>query len=316
VRVFRNYSKLPQEARQSVVAIGNFDGVHRGHAAVIAVAAEAARAANRPLGCLTFEPHPRSYFAPASPPFRLTDMRGKLRVLRKLGVEHVFLLRFDERLAGLTPEEFAASVLAAGLDVRHTIVGYDFVFGRGRMGDAASLRACGAKHGFAVTSVAPQADGSGQFYSSTRIRELLATGEPGQAGELLGRPWEIEGRVTRGEARGRKLGFPTANLPLGSWLRPKFGVYAVRAGVPGAGETLWHSGVANIGRRPTFGATSELLEAHLFDYSGDLYGKRLRVQLHQFLRAERKFAGIEQLKAQIAADCQAARQSLEPGRGT
>jgi riboflavin kinase/FMN adenylyltransferase len=310
MRLFRHYNEVPVEARGAVVAIGNFDGVHRGHQAVIARAAERARALGAGHAVLTFEPHPRSWFRPADEPFRLTPFRTKVRQLEAIGVDHLFVLHFDAELAGKSAEAFVVEVLSEGLDVAHVVVGYDFVFGQGRRGNAALLAELGQLRGFAATTVEPVAAPGGEVFSSTRIREHLAAGRPDGATRLLGRPWEIEGRVEHGDERGRTLGFPTANLALGEYLRPALGVYAVKAGIDEGRGTVWHDGVANLGRRPTVGGTRVQLEVHLFDFAGDLYGRHLRVALIDHLRAERKFDGLPALKAQIAEDGRQARARL------
>jgi riboflavin kinase/FMN adenylyltransferase len=310
MRLFRHYNEVPVEARGAVVAIGNFDGVHRGHQAVIAEAASRARALQTSHAVLTFEPHPREYFAPESPSFRLTPFRIKVRQLEAIGLDNLFVLHFDHELATRSAEAFVVEVLSEGLEVAHVVVGYDFVFGQGRRGNAALLAELGRPRGFGVTAVAPVAGADSEIYSSTRIRQHLVAGNPRAAGALLGRPWEIEARVEQGDRRGRTLGFPTANLPIAGYLQPALGVYAVRAGIDEGRGTTWHDGVANLGRRPTVGGTRVQLEAHLFDFAGDLYGRHLRVALIDFLRPEKKFDGLPALRAQIAADGERARAVL------
>jgi riboflavin kinase/FMN adenylyltransferase len=305
--ILRHPSALRQVGRGAIVAIGNFDGIHLGHQAVIGIAGTLARDAGAPQAVLTFEPHPRSVFQPAGPPFRLTPFRVKAQLLRQLGVAFLFDLRFDLALASHSAEDFVRSVLVEGLGIRHAVVGYDFVFGNRRRGTAALLAEMGRELGFGVTIVEPVQAGA-EIYSSTRIRDLLEAGKPREAASLLGRPWEIDGRVERGDQRGRTIGFPTANILLADYLRPAAGVYAVRAGIGRNGA--WHDAVANFGRRPTFNGTDLRLEVHLFDFAGDLYGQHLRVQLIDYIRPEQKFAGIEALKVQIAADAEAARGIL------
>jgi riboflavin kinase/FMN adenylyltransferase len=318
MRIFRHYQHLPAAATDAVVAIGNFDGVHRGHRAVIGEAVRRARLLGCAVAVLTFEPHPRRFFRPDAPPFLLTRLRTKARVVAALGVDLLFVLRFDQALAKLTAEAFIDDVLVGGLRVRHVVVGYDFVFGQGRRGTPELLRARLATHGIEATimpAVAapqdePDADSEGAIYSSTGVRDALKAGDPRAAARLLGRPFEIEGHVRRGDARGRLLGFPTANIWLGDYVRPAFGVYAVRARFIEGGAAVARDGVANLGLRPTFGGVEPRLEVHLFDHAGDLYGKRLCVELIDFLRPERKFDGLDALKAQIAADAAAARRIL------
>ena len=308
--IFRHYTGVPDAGRGAVVALGNFDGVHRGHQAVIGTAREVARQTGRNLGILTFEPHPRSYFQPDIPPFRLTPFRIKVRHFESLGVDVLYVLRFDARLAGLTAEEFIQRILVNGFGAAHVVIGYDFKFGVGRRGDSAFLIDRSENYELGVSIVEPARDLVDEVYSSSLIRDYLRNGQPQRAAALFGHLWEIEGRVLHGDQRGRTIGFPTANLDLGEYMRPAFGVYAIRAGVPQEGRVVWYDGVANLGLRPTVGGERLLLEAHLFDFSGDLYGHHLRVALVDYLRPEQKFASFEALKAQIADDSRQARQLL------
>ncbi len=311
MRIFRHFESTPREARGGVVALGNFDGVHRGHRAVIEEARGVARRLGAPLQVMTFEPHPRAFFKPEAPPFRLTPFRIKARDIEALGVDHLFMQHFDERFAALSAETFVDDVLVAGLGVRHVVTGYDYVFGSGRRGTVAFLDEAAQARGFGFTCVPPAGEEHGPVWSSSRIREALEAGRPGDAARMLGHFWEIEGRVRRGDARGHQLGFPTANLGLDDYLRPAGGVYAVRAGVDHGPETTWHDGVANLGTRPTVdGAGEPVLEVHLFDTGTDLYGAHLRVQFITHLRPEKRFSGLEELKATIAADCEMARRVL------
>lgn len=310
MRLIRHYQDVPAEARRAVVALGNFDGVHLGHQQVLATTAEIARDLAAPLAVMTFEPHPRSYFRPEQPAFRLTPFRIKMRHLQALGVDFTFNLPFDAALAAHTAEAFVREVLVDGLQVAHVVVGYDFCFGKNRGGNVATLRAFGEQLGFGVTAVGACQDANGAVYSSTLIRDQLLAGEPAAAAVALDRPWEIEGRVEHGDKRGRQLGFPTANVALGDYLEPRFGVYAVRAAIDDGEAPRWIDGVANLGRRPTVGGTRVQLEVHLFDYQGDLYGKHLRVAFLGFIRPEMKFNGLDQLKAQIAADSATSRKML------
>ena len=307
MRLFRHFSPFPDDARGAVVALGNFDGVHRGHQAVISRSTAVARSEHRPQGVVTFEPHPRSVFRPQDPPFRLTPLRVKAHQLEALGVELMVSLHFDAAFAQRSAENFVIEVLHDGLGVGHVVTGYDFTFGKDRAGDAALLQRMGAELGFGVTIVPPVSNESGAVFSATRIREHLVAGAPREAAALLGRPWEIDGRVEHGDQRGRTIGFPTANLSLGDYLRPAAGVYAVRAGIERGTVVEWHDAVANIGTRPTVNGTDLRLEVNLFDFDGDLYGEHLRVALIDWLRAERKFSGLDELKAQIARDAAAAR---------
>ncbi|HZB93660.1 MAG TPA: bifunctional riboflavin kinase/FAD synthetase [Stellaceae bacterium] len=309
MRIFR-HDRVAAGDRGAVVAIGNFDGVHLGHQRVIGEAGAIAGRLGAPHAVLTFEPHPRRVFRPQDPPFRLTPFRPKARRIEALGVDLLFTLHFDLDFARRSAEEFIAGVLVQGLGARHVVVGYDFVFGHGRRGNPALLAERGAAAGFGVTLIDPVAAAGGAAYSSTRIREHLVAGEPRAAAALLGCFWEIDGRVERGDQRGRTIGFPTANLFLEDYLRPAGGVYAVRAAVEEGGTPHWHDAVANFGTRPTFGGTDLRLEVHLFDYDGDLYGRHLRIALIDHLRPERKFPGLDALKAQIAEDAKQARQIL------
>jgi riboflavin kinase/FMN adenylyltransferase len=315
LRLIRHIEDVPFEAHGTVVALGNFDGVHLGHQAVIRQAAEIAHSKKAPLAVLTFEPHPRSFIRPQDPPFRLTPFRIKTRHLQALGVDFVFELAFDAAMMARSAENFVSEILVGGLHIAHVVVGYDFCFGKGRAGNAALLTEFGGRHGFGVTSVAAAKSGAGPAYSSTLVREQLQAGDPKSAAATLGRPWEIEGRVEHGDARGRLLGFPTANIAIGEYMEPKLGVYAVMA-IDGDDESAgWIKGVANLGRRPTVGGTRVQLEAHLFDFSADLYGKHLRVALIDFIRPEMKFDGLDALKTQIAADSNTARNILADYHG-
>lgn len=312
MRHLRHTDAVPAELRGAVVALGNFDGVHRGHQAVIAETRALAASLGAPSAVLTFEPHPRSLFRPDDPPFRLTPFRIKSRLIEGLGVDGLFTVHFDRAFSLKPAEQFAEEVLVRGLGVRHVVVGHDFFFGHKRGGDFALLERLGARDGYGVSAAAEVVDETGRRYSSTLARTLLAEGKPEAAARILGRDWAIDGRVEHGDKRGRLIGFPTANIELADYLRPCFGVYAVRAAVDrGSGEDLvWHDGVANLGRRPTVGGTIERLEVHLFDFDGDLYGRHLRVRLRHFIRPERRFDGLEALKAQIAADAAQARAVL------
>jgi len=318
MRIHRHTDDLPAACRGGMIAVGNFDGVHRGHQAVIGDAVRRAHAAGTPAQVLTFEPHPRRFFKPDTPPFQLTRLRTKARVLAGLAVDDLFVLRFNPQMANYTAEAFIDRFLVRDLKARHVVVGYDFVFGKGRTGNPELLKARLAASGIGITIMAPvtapelaavDADPESSVISSTGVRDALRAGDPAAAARLLGRPFEIEARVQRGDARGRQLGFPTANLWLADYLRPALGVYAVRVGIDDQPDS--HRGVANLGLRPTFGGLAEpRLEVHLFDFNGDLYGRRLRVELVQYLRPERRFPDIGALKEQIAHDATAARTVL------
>jgi len=310
MQIFRHYDDLPPGARGPVVAVGNFDGVHRGHQIVIAEAAAIARPQGVPLAVMAFEPHPRSFFRPDDPPFRLTPFRIRARLLEALGVDLHVVLTFDSAFAARPAEAFIEEVLVRGLGVRHVVVGYDFRFGHRRAGSAEMLLEHGRRAGFGVTVVTQVADEHGGAFSSSAARDLLRAGQPRAAAEVLGRPWEIEGRVEAGDRRGRTLGYPTANVRLGEYLRPAFGVYAVRAAVDTGGPPVWHDGVANLGIRPMYRSPEPLLESYLFGFDGDLYGRHLRVQIVEYLRGEESFPDVAALKAQMGRDCDNARRAL------
>ncbi len=312
MRIFRHFEELPAEARGAAVAIGNFDGVHRGHQAVIGEAARIAAATAAPLAVLTFEPHPRSFFDPTGPAFRLTPLRSKVHQVEALGADFLFVLHFDAALAAMPARDFVSQIVVHGIAACHLVVGYDFVFGNKRRGDTELLVELAVEHGFALEVVAPVAQ-AGEVFSSSRIRQALRDAEPRLAAALLGRDWEIEGRVGHGDRRGRELGYPTANLDLDDHLEPALGIYAVRAGLEIDGELVWRDAVASLGRRPTFGGTDVILEVHILDFSGDLYGKHLRVAFVGYIRPEEKFDDIDDLTARIALDCDAARRLLTEG---
>jgi riboflavin kinase/FMN adenylyltransferase len=302
MQIFRHYVQVPESARGATVAIGNFDGVHKGHQALL----QHARALGEKLGVLVFEPHPQEFFRPDTPRFRLTPFRAKARLLEQHGVSLLFALHFNAEFASLSADEFITKVLVQGLGVRHVIVGEDFCFGKGRQGNLALLQQRGAELGFGVTTFELVGEGEASKISSTSIREALRDGKPDVAAALLGHPWTVEGRVEGGDRRGRTIGFPTANVSLEGYLEPALGVYAVRVEVDGRK----YGGVANFGRRPTFDKKDVLLEVHIFDFEGDIYGQPIVVSFISFLRPEMKFAGLDALKAQIARDSEAARALL------
>jgi len=308
LHVFEDWQELPDSARGGALALGAFDGVHRGHRAVIAGAAEAARRLGAPLGVVTFDPHPQRWFMPQAEPFLLTTPAQQARALADLGVEHLYRLPFDAEMAELSDADFARRVLGAGLGARHVATGPDFTFGKGRAGDPKALRAFGERLGFGV-STAPLVHDDGTKCSSTAIREALRVSRPERAAAMLGRPFAIEGVVVHGDHLGRTLGFPTANVGLGDYVRPTPGIYAGRTRLSDGREI---PGVAYIGRRPTVDGIDERLEVNLFDFDEDLYGQTLETDLVAFVRGDEKFDGLDALKAQIAADCDAARAILMP----
>lgn len=311
MRLVRYYGEVPSAFKGGVIALGNFDGLHLGHQAVIGEAVRLAHSNNKPAAVMTFEPHPRMFFKPEQEPFRLSPFRIKARLIEAMGVDYLYVQTFDKEFSQRTAENFVEEILVAGLGISHVVIGFDYVFGRGRGGSVALLHEMARKHNFGVTAVAEKRDGPGIRYSSSNIRDFLKNGQPFEAAKLLGRYWEIEGRVEHGDQRGRFMGFPTANLPHGDYLHPKRGVYAVRAGVDLGAQTVWYDGVANFGTRPTFDKKDLLLEVHLFDVNVDLYQKHLRVALIEHLRPEMKFEGLEAIKAQITKDCDAARSILK-----
>jgi riboflavin kinase/FMN adenylyltransferase len=310
MRLFRTWSEVPALLKGGVLSLGNFDGLHLGHQAVLSKALEIARDKGVAAGVMTFEPHPRLFFKPEQEPFLLSPFRLKARLIEALGIDYLFVQSFDREFSQRSAENFVEEILVGGLSISHIVVGYDYVFGHQRKGNVALLKEMAPHFGFSVTAVGELTAERGARYSSTNVRNLLKEGQPFQAAQLLGRYWEIEGRVEHGEARGRILGFPTANVPYQNYLHPKKGVYAVRAGVDQGSETTWHDGVANFGNRPTFDKTDVLLEVHLLAVEQDLYAKHLRVALVDYIRPERKFDGLDALKAQIAADSQTARTIL------
>ncbi len=310
MRIYRHYSELPEDYRNGAIAIGNFDGVHRGHCEVINRAGEFAHERGIPWGVLTFEPHPRMVFNKGEPPFRLTPFHIKARQLESIGVEFLVVVHFDGEFAKITADDFVEQVLVHSFEASYVVSGFNFVFGYKRAGTTDFLRAQGQRYGFGTSGIKPVLDETGEIISSTRIRQYLADGKPRDAARLLGRPFEIEGRVTQGDQRGRTIGFPTANINLDTNTRPANGVYAIQAGIDRGPDTVWHDGVANLGYRPTFDGDKCVLEAHLFDFNEDIYGAHLRVALVEFIRPEEKFDGIEALAAQIKRDSAKSKEIL------
>jgi riboflavin kinase/FMN adenylyltransferase len=300
--------RLPADLRGGVVAIGNFDGGHRGHQAVLQRALDEAGRRGAPALVLTFEPHPRKVFRPDVPLFILTPPPMKALLLRQLGFDAVVEQTFTRDFAGLDPEEFVTRVLEENLGISHAVTGFDFHFGKNRQGGPAYLMAAGERHGFGVTLVDAFRDEGAEIVSSSRIRELLAEGDVAQAAGLLGYRFTVEAEVTRGKQLGRTLGFPTANMVLPPETELKHGIYAVR--LRRADGTL-HDGVASFGRRPTVDEEgAPLLETFVFDFSGDLYGETCRISLFSYLRGEEKFDGLDALTSQMKRDEQEARALL------
>jgi len=299
-------SAVPERLRGGIVALGNFDGFHAGHQAVVGRAVERARAEGRPVLVATFDPHPVRFFKPDVPPFRLTSLNQRERLFGEAGADAILVFRFDAELAAVTAEDFVAQRVVGLIGAAGVVTGEDFTFGKGRGGNIEVLRSLGAAHGLSVDAVAPVI-ADGEPVSSSLIREALQAGDCEAAAALLTRPFAIEGVVEPGDQRGRELGYPTANLGLGTYLRPRFGVYAVRGRLPGG---LIVDGAANLGVRPTFLPPRELLEPYFFDFDGDLYGRTIEVETISFLRPEARFDSLAALKAQMADDCAEAKRRL------
>ena len=299
-------SGIPADLKGSIVALGNFDGFHLGHQAVVGRAIQRGFHERRPVIVATFDPHPVSFFKAGVPPFRLTTLDQRLALFAHAGADSMLVFRFDKALAVTSAEDFVSDVLARQIGAAGVVTGDDFTFGRGRKGDVAALRELGAKSGIAAEAVAPVVLGDVRI-SSGRVREALSDGDTATATRLLSRDFAVEAVVQPGDRRGRELGYPTANLSLSDYQRPKYGVYAVRVTLDDGSE---HPGVASLGVRPTFEPPRELLEAHLFGFDGDLYGRKLEVALHAFIREERKFEDVEALVAQMREDEAAARGLL------
>lgn len=309
MRIIRDYQFVDQADRGASAAIGNFDGVHRGHQYVIDIARTEAARIGAPLGVMTFEPHPREYFAPKAPPFRLMNAEGRANRLDWLGVDKLYELSFNDTLSAKTPEAFARDVITAGLGLKHVVVGEDFQFGKDRAGNSEILAELGRALGFGVT-IAPLMHDTGDEISSTAIRAALTNGCPRDAARMLGHWHRIDGEVIRGDQRGRDLGFPTANMSIQGLHPPKFGVYAVRVDVLTGAYAGTYGGAASMGVRPMFGENLPNLESYLFDFSGDLYGEQVSVALIEYLRPEEVFASVDALIAQMNADCARARDIL------
>ena len=299
---------IPDELRGAIIALGNFDGFHLGHQAVVGRAVQRGAHERRPVIVATFDPHPVRHFKPDTPPFRLTTLDQRERLFAHAGADAMLVFRFGAELASTTAEDFIAELLAKRFGAAGVVTGEDFIFGKGRGGNVELLRDLGATYGIVAETVAPVLL-DGARISSGLAREALQAGDPGTATHLLSRPFAVQGVVIHGDKRGRELGWPTANLEMHNYLRPKYGVYAVRVHLDDDSE---HAGVASLGIRPTFDPPRELLEAVLFDFDGDLYGRTIEVALHHFLRPEMKFDSVEALKAQMDRDAEEARELLLP----
>ena len=297
---------MPENLKGAVLALGNFDGYHLGHQAVAGEAIAQAKAFGCPAIIATFDPHPVRYFVPAAAPFRLTSLDQRQRLFAGAGADAMLVFDFDAGLAATTAEDFVVKLLVGRLGVSAVVTGEDFTFGKGRGGNVGVLRDVGAAHSLACTAMGPVSD-EGGVISSSRIREALQSGDCATANRLLTRPFAVEGVVQHGDKNGRLLGFPTANIDMGNYLRPRYGIYAVKGRLPN-GRVL--NGAANLGIRPSFDPPKELLEPHFFDFAEDLYGQTIEVEFHNFIRGEAKFDNMDALMAQMAADCDAARAIL------
>ena len=307
IEIIRDWRDLPAAQKGAAAALGAFDGVHRGHQAVIASARETARRLDAPLAVVSFDPHPRRFFQPDAAPFRLMTADQMARALEPLGVDRLYLLPFDADMAAMSDEVFAVEVLSEGLGLTHASVGFDFTYGKGRTGSAEALARIGRRLGFSVAVAERIDDAGGLKLSSSAVREALNAGDMDRAAAILGRPFAIQGEVVHGDKRGRTIGVPTANVRLGDYMRPAYGVYATRTHLPD-GRVI--DGVANLGVRPMFEIAEPLLEVWLFDFAEDLYGQVVETELVAMLRGELNFDGLDALKIQIDADAEAAKAIL------
>lgn len=299
--------KVPDALRGAIVALGNFDGFHLGHQSVVRQAADWARHEGRPMIVGTFDPHPASFFKPDIPPFRLTTLDQREEHFTQAGADAMLVFHFDQALAETTADGFARDVMLDRIGAAGIVTGEDFSFAKGRSGNSTLLSSLGQHYGFGVRTVGPIEEG-GEVVSSSRIRKALAEGDCETATRLMTRPFAIRGVVQHGDKLGRTIGFPTANLPLGTYLRPRYGIYAVTGRVLDTGQEL--KGAANVGIRPTFDPPKELLEPYFFDFSGDLYDQEIEVRFHHFLRPEAKFDSLDALTQQMRLDCDEARRLL------
>ncbi|WP_343343772.1 bifunctional riboflavin kinase/FAD synthetase [Sphingomicrobium sp. XHP0239] len=304
MRRFRHTDPLPDGLSGAVLALGNFDGFHRGHQAVVRRAVDRAAHEGSPAIVATFDPHPVRHFRPDAPPFRLTDLDQRETLFAQAGADAMLVFAFDDALAGMSAEDFVA-MLAGRLGASGVVTGEDFTFGRDRGGNVDVLRESGAARGLVAETVAPVSDDA--VISSSRIREALQAGDPHQATRLLTRPFAVRGEVVHGDKRGRDLGWPTANMKMGDYVRPAYGIYATRVRLPDGSE---HDAVSNLGVRPMFDPPQELLETYIFDFDGDLYGQQIEVALHHYLRPEAKFHDMDALKRQMDMDAAEARRLL------
>jgi riboflavin kinase/FMN adenylyltransferase len=298
--------RMPDALRGAVVALGNFDGFHLGHQAVAGEAIAQAKAAGRPAIIATFDPHPVRFFAPQSPWFRLTTLDQRRRLFKDAGADAMLVFDFDAELAATSAEDFIVKLLVERLGVSAVVTGEDFTFGKARGGNIDVLRQIGSAHGLSSTAMGPVVDEAG-IISSSRVRTALQDGNCATATALLTRPFTVQGIVQHGDKNGRLLGFPTANIDMGHYLRPRYGIYAVKGRLPD-GRVL--NGAANLGIRPTFDPPKELLEPHFFDFAEDLYGQNIEIEFHAFIRGEAKFDSLDALMVQMAKDCALAKSIL------
>lgn len=304
---FSHRDPVPEALRGAIVALGNFDGFHRGHQYVVAEAVNWAKAEGRPAIVATFDPHPVRHFAPHVPPFRLTTLGQREELFSAAGADAMLVFDFGDELAAMEAESFVRDLLAGHIGAAGVVTGEDFTFGKARGGNVQVLREVGATCGIAARAISPVGD-AGQVISSSRIRDALKAGEPQSAAALLTRPFTVRGTVIHGDKRGRELGYPTANIDMGAYIRPRFGIYAVTGRVLSTGQML--QGAANLGIRPQFDPPKELLEPFFFDFAGDLYGETIDIAFHHFIRPEAKFDSLDDLTAQMERDCEAARSLL------
>ncbi len=307
MRFLDHRDELPESLRGAVIALGNFDGFHLGHQAVARQAIDWARAEGRPSIIATFDPHPVRHFQPDAPPFRLTTLEQRQELYLAAGATAMLVFHFDAELAGTTAEDFVRKLLGEHLGVTGVVTGEDFTFGKARGGNFDKLVSLGREVGIEARAATPVMD-HGKPVSSSRVRDALREGDPQEAARLLTRPFAIRGIVQHGDKRGREIGYPTANLPIEHYLRPKYGIYAVTGRILSTGQEL--KGAANLGVRPQFDPPKELLEPYFFDFSGDLYGQEIEVAFHHFLRGEAKFDSLDALIEQMERDCQRAKDLL------
>ena len=310
MKIFRQYSNIPDQNRGSVAVLGNFDGFHKGHQVVIGMAGRIANEMKASLSVVCFEPHPRLFFNPLQPEFRLTSFWTKAHLLEGFGVDQFFALAFDAHLSQMEPQDFVLDVLLKEIGAIHIVVGYDYVFGAKRRGDVKLLGWLSEMEQFGLTIVDKVMEDD-HIYSSTNIRDTIWKGDVRRAASRLGHWWHVEGHVKKGNQRGRTIGFPTANLSIEGYIKPKFGVYAVRVEILSGVYRGSYEGVANIGNRPTFEGTEILLEVHIFNFDGDIYEQSVQTEFVDFIRAERKFDGLKSLKAQILLDSETAKEILK-----